>query len=98
MSYSDPNFLAGTLSASDVALESSGTADGMISVSGSGAAWKVTISEITGFGILGISIASGTAIDQASNLAAAAGPSASFTVDNTAPSVTISAPSTTLTR
>ena len=98
VTYADANFLASTLSASDVALESSGTADGMISVSGSGAAWKVTISEITGFGTLGISIASGTGIDQAGNMAAAAGPSASFTVDNTAPSVTISAPSTTITR
>ena len=45
----------------------------------------VTLSSITGDGTLGISIAAGTATDTAGNSALAAGPSATFIVDNTAP-------------
>ncbi|MBI2947256.1 MAG: hypothetical protein HYY23_06390, partial [Verrucomicrobia bacterium] len=97
VSYEDTNFLASTLSTADVALETSGTAEGTVSVSGSGATRTVTISGITGNGTVGISVASGTAIDQAGNLAPANGPSATFTVDNTAPTLTISSPSTNIT-
>jgi hypothetical protein len=49
----------------------------------------VTISSITGDGTLGISIAAGTASDKAGNTAPAGGPSTTFTVDNTPPTVTI---------
>ena len=63
------------------------------SVTGSGLTYTVTISSITGNGTLGISIAAGTASDLAGNLAPAAGPSATFMVDNTAPTISIGAPS-----
>jgi hypothetical protein len=95
VSYIDANFNASTLVAANVALNTTGTATGTVSVSGGGASWTVLISGISGDGALGISIAAGTASDTAGNLAPAAGPSATFTVDNTAPSVAISAPSAT---
>jgi len=77
-----------------VALISTGTATGNIATSGTGTVTRtVTISAITGNGTLGISITAGTASDQAGNTAAAAGPAAVFTVDNTAPAVAVSAPS-----
>ena len=98
VTYADDNFLASTLTSASITLNKTGTANGTMAVSGSGATRTVTISGITGNGALGISIAPGTATDQAGNLAAATGPSATFTVDNTDPSVTISAPSATLTR
>lgn len=54
----------------------------------------VTLSGITGEGTLGISIPAGTASDAAGNLAPEIAPSATVTVDNTPPSLSISAPST----
>ena len=72
-----------TLAAGNVTLIKTGTANGTVGVSGSGSTRTVTISNITGFdGTLGISIAPNTAADLAGNLAAGAGPSATFTVDN----------------
>jgi hypothetical protein len=74
-----------TLSAGNVSLNSTGAgaASGTIAVSGTGSTRTVSISNVTGIdGILGISIASGTASDLAGNTALAAGPSATFTVDN----------------
>ena len=82
-----------TLAAANITLNKSGTATGLVNVSGSGLTRTVTISSITGDGSLGISIAAGTASDSAGNLAPAAGPSATFTVDNTAPTISISSPS-----
>ncbi|MBI4664133.1 MAG: hypothetical protein HY735_35500, partial [Verrucomicrobia bacterium] len=97
VTYADDNSLASTLTAVNITLNKTGTVSGTISVSGSGSTRAVTISGITGNGTLGIAIASGTATDQAGNLAPAAGPSAAFTVDNTSPVVTISPPSTNIT-
>lgn len=57
----------------------------------------VTFSSVGGDGTLGISIAAGTATDAAGNRAPAAGPSATFTVDNTPPGVALSGPSAALT-
>jgi len=86
-----------TLAAGNVILNPTGTATGTVAVSGTGTGTRtVTISNITGNGTLGISIAAATASDAAGNTAASAGPSTTFTVDNTAPSVTISAPSLTV--
>ncbi len=83
-----------TLSPANIVLNKTGTADGTMSVSGVGSASKtVTISDITGDGTLSITIAAGTASDLAGNVATGTGPSASFTVDNTPPSVSIGAPS-----
>jgi LPXTG-site transpeptidase (sortase) family protein len=86
------------LTAGDVTLNTTGTATGTVSVTnGNTANPTVTISGITGNGTIGISIAAGIASDSTGNTSAAAGPSATFTVDNTAPTVTIGAPSVTVT-
>jgi hypothetical protein len=88
-----------TLANTNVILNKTGTADGTAAVTGTGNGTRtVTITGITGDGTLGISIAAGTASDTAGNLAPTAGPSATFTVDNTAPKVGIGAPSSTLTK
>ncbi len=95
--YSDPYFASSSLTASNITLNATGTANGSISVSGSGTVYTVTISTITGNGTLGISVAAGTAVDQAGNVASAAGPSGTFIVDDTPVGISISAPSATLT-
>jgi hypothetical protein len=83
-----------TLANTNVTLHTSGTANGTVNVTGGGLVTRtVTISGITGDGTLGVSIASDTASDTAGNTALGAGPSATFTVDNTAPTVSIGAPS-----
>jgi hypothetical protein len=79
--YSDANFNASTLRATDITLNKTGDATGTIGVdTGTGATRTVTISNITGSGTLGISIAPGTASDLAGNLALPAGPSTPFNV------------------
>lgn len=80
VTYSDPDFLTSTLAVADITLNQTGTAQGTVSVSGSGNTRTVTISGITGQGTLGISLAAGTAVDRAGNLAPASGPSAIFIV------------------
>ena len=97
VTYADANFNSSTLAAANITLNKTGTANGTIGVSGTGLTRTVTISGITGDGSLGISIVAGTASDLAGNLAPAAGPSATFTVDNTLPTVAIGAPSGTIT-
>lgn len=83
-----------SLSSSDVTLVTTGTANCLMAVGGSGLTTRnIIISTCTGDGTVAISVNAGTASDLALNTAAAAGPSASFTVDNTAPSIAISAPS-----
>jgi hypothetical protein len=87
-----------TLAPGDVTLNTTGNATGTVSVTGFGALSRtVTISSITGDGSIGISIAAGTASDAVGNFAPAAGPSATFIVDNTPPTVSIGAPSVTQT-
>lgn len=69
-----------SLTAANVTLNKTGTANAVIAVSGSGtAARTVTISGTTGVGTLGISISAGSA-SNAQGSASAAGPSATFTV------------------
>src|SRR5207244_5404357 len=98
VTYSDANFNSSTLAAGNITLNASGTATASIAVTGSGTTRTVTLSSITGDGTLGISIAAGTATDLVGNSAPAAGPSATFTVDNTPPTLTISAPSLSITK
>lgn len=87
-----------TLGSGDITINSTGSAAaGTVGVSGSGNTRTVTLSNLSGDGTLGISIASGTASDTAGNLASADGPSTTFTVDNTAPLVSIGSPSTSVT-
>jgi parallel beta-helix repeat protein len=89
ISYTDAAVVS--LAAGDIALNSSGTASGTVGVSGEGlAARTVTLSNITGDGALGISLAVDTARDNADNPAPGAGPSVTFTVDNSAPEAVIS--------
>ena len=87
VTYTDAGsgFSASTIAPANITLNATGTAAGTIGVSGSGATRTVTISGITGTGTLGISIAAGTATDALGNPAPAAGPSATFVVDNTPP-------------
>lgn len=80
VTYSDANFSASTLALGDITLNKTGTADGTVSVTGTGTTRTVTISNITGSGTLGISIAAGTARDLAGNLAPASGASTTFSM------------------
>jgi hypothetical protein len=107
VTYDDDNFYSIALSTGNITLNRTGTANGAVTVSGTDTNGRtetgsnsrtVTISNITGDGTLGISLAAGTATDKAGNAALAAGPSETFTVDNTPPSVTISMPSMALTK
>jgi subtilisin family serine protease len=87
-----------TLTAADITLNKTGTADGVVAVSGTGTSTRtVTISGITGNGTLGISVAANTAVDTAGNSAAALGASTTFVVDDTAPTIAVSSPSQSLT-
>ncbi len=95
VTYSGENNI--TLANGNVTLNTTGNANATVGVSGTGSSRTVTLSGITGDGTLGISIASGTASDTAGNSAAAAGPSTTFTVDNTAPGISIGSPSASLT-
>ncbi|MEX1048894.1 MAG: LamG-like jellyroll fold domain-containing protein [Akkermansiaceae bacterium] len=88
ITYSDSNFSSSTLANQNITLNSTGSASGTVNVTGSGTTRTVTISSITGNGTLGISVAAQTASDTAGNTATAAGPSTTFTVDNTAPAIT----------
>ena len=97
ISYIDPDFTSSTLGPGDITLNESGTASGTVGVSGTGATRIVAISNITGNGSLGISIAAGTASNSLGKLAGAAGPSATFTVDNIAPTISIGPPSASFT-
>ncbi len=87
------NYSSISLTPADIILNKTGTADGTVTLSGSTAVRTVTISNVTGDGTLGISVAPGTAVDTAGNLAPAAGPSNTFTVDNTPPTITLTGPS-----
>ncbi len=83
-----------SLTSSNVILNRTGTAKAKVSVSGTGLSTRtITLSSISGNGTIGISLAAGTAKDAAGNKAAAAGPAATFVVDNTAPTVSIGPPS-----
>jgi hypothetical protein len=89
VTYADTNFNASTLATGNITLNTTNTATGTLGVSGTGLTRTVTISGITGDGTMGISIAAGTATDLAGNSAPAAGPSTTFTVDNTPPAAVI---------
>ena len=80
ITYSDANPLAITLAESHVTLSSTRSAQGQVTVSGTGTTRTVTISGISGYGTLAISIAAGTAMDSAGNAALAAGPSTAVAV------------------
>ncbi len=96
VSYADANFNTSTLSPADISANATktGTADfSSVTVTGSGTTYTVTFLGTSGTGTLGFTVPAGTATDQAGNAASASSPSATFNVDNTAPTVTVSAPS-----
>ncbi len=97
VTYADTNFNSSTLATSNITLNHTGTATAAMLVTGSGATRTVTLTGLIGDGTLGISIASGTATDMAGNSAPAAGPSTTFVVDNTAPTISIGSPSVSVT-
>ncbi|WP_291515430.1 Ig-like domain-containing protein [Bdellovibrio sp. ArHS] len=81
-----------TLSAADVSLQGS-TSGCDIAVTGAGASSRtVTVSNCSGNGSLGISIAAESAQDSLGNKSLAAGPSGTVTVDNVAPTITLGTP------
>ena len=83
-----------SLSPLDVTLNKTGTANGSVSVTGTGNDSRtVTISGITGNGTLGITIAPGTA-SNADGSASGAGPSTTFDVENEPPVVQFTFPTT----
>ena len=82
VTYADANFKTSTL-ATSITLNTTGSATGTVGISGTGLTRAVTISNISGNGTLGISLAAGTASDLAGNLAPAAGPSQTFVVNAT---------------
>ncbi len=94
LTYTDANFdNSSSLKAGDITLNATGGASGSIAVDGAnGNSREVTISNVTGDGTIGISVKAGTAVDKAGNTADAGGPSATFIVDNTPPTVTIDSP------
>ena len=85
-----------SLNASNITLIKTGTANATVNISGSGNSSRlVTLSNITGEGTLGISIAANTAIDINGNTVPASSASTPFTIDKTAPTLSISLPSLT---
>jgi len=89
-----PGATSVNLAAGDVTLNRTGTADGMVTVEATAEplAKKIVISNITGDGTLGVTIAAGTATYAGGITAPAIGPSGTFTVDNTPPVLTITGP------
>src|SRR5206468_8359481 len=88
VTYADANFNTSTLGVGgDITPTTTGTATASIAVTGTGMIRTVTLSNITGDGPLGISLAAGTATDTAGNPAPTA-TSATFTVDNSGPAIT----------
>jgi len=82
------------LASSMITLNKTGTANAVVSVSGSGVTTRtVTLTSITGEGTIGISVAANSAIDAAGNYSLASSASTTFSIDQTAPSVSVSAPS-----
>ncbi|NUP88711.1 MAG: hypothetical protein HUU25_02690 [Candidatus Sumerlaeia bacterium] len=83
------------LQTGDVTLDTTGTATGTVSViDGATATPIVEISGVTGDGTIGITLAADVAQDAAGNGDPGAGPSATFTVDNTSPEATAITPGT----
>ena len=75
-----------TLSDTDITLNTTGTATGIISLLGTGNITRtITISNITGDGTLGITLASNTASNTIGNYAVASNPSTTFIIDNSIP-------------
>ncbi len=99
LTYADLNLDGITLTPAGISLNApmGVSASVAVNITGPNTA-NVVLTNITGDGTLGISVATGTAVDAAGNQATGAGPSAVVIVDNTLPSLTIGAPSVATTR
>lgn len=87
-----------TLAVGDISLTGTGGVTGDVSIVTINPNERtVVVSNLVGLGTLGISIAAGTATDFAGNAALAAGPSAEATVLGGPPTISIGAPSATIT-
>src|SRR5205823_299068 len=85
VSFTDALFTSSTLSADNVRLVATGTADGTLSFDAStGMTRTVTISNLTGKGTLALFVDAGAASDRAGNTSGAAGPGPAWIVDDTA--------------
>ncbi len=94
----DVAFGSSTLTASNVHLITTGSATGTLSFdAGTGATRTVTVTPTGGDGTLAIAIDAGSGMDQAGNVTAASGTSNAFVEDNTPPSISVSAPSVSIT-
>jgi len=80
VNYADANFGSSNLTAAGITLNTTGTASGTVSVTGSGTSYVVTISNILGTGTLGISLGGGYATDLAGNTDTGAGASQTVNV------------------
>jgi hypothetical protein len=81
------------MTTSDVVLTTTGNATCAKALNGSGTASQtIVLSNCTGNGTVKFDIAAGAIRDGANNASAAAGPSATITVDNQSPVVTVSSP------
>jgi len=86
------------ISAANIVLGTTGTAScSGLEVTGTGnASRQVTLSSCTGTGIISISVVAGVAEDLAGNSSLASGPSDSFNVDTSGPTIGLGAPSVSL--
>lgn len=93
--YSDLNFFLSNLTTNDITVNTTGDAAGTLILSSPSFLTHQTVdfSQMTGDGTIGITIGANTGSDLAGNLTLGAGPSATFTVDTTSPTVSISSPS-----
>jgi len=89
-----PGATSVSLTAANVTLNTTGTATGTVTVEAAGdpVVRRIVISNISGDGTLGITIAGGSALFPNSVSAPVIGPSATFTVDNTPPEIVITGP------
>jgi hypothetical protein len=96
VTWADANLNSSSISLADnqVTVNTTGTAAvSSVTVTGSGSTRTVELQGISGDGTVGISLPAGTAADLAGNEAPAAGPSATASVDNTVPTISIGLPS-----
>ncbi len=80
VSYRSTNSFVSTLSLANITLNQAGSANGTLVLAGASNAYTLVMTNISGTGALGISIAAGTAYDTNGNYAPAAGPSGTVVV------------------
>ena len=95
LTFSDSTSSVASISllSAGISINATGSAACSKAVTGVGTVSRtVTLSSCSGSGAVSVSVAAAAGTDAAGNASAAAGPSVSFTVDNTAPNLAITAP------